>query len=466
MPARPDFGGGGNSIINQFNRPDQSTTINNWWDHRRPGDVNIGNRDINININNNFQNSINWSVNQRHWGSNPWWNRPAYHPWYGGSWNCGWNRPPYYRPPAFPGYWVPRSSIGWGLIGWGLGNLIFDCGYHHYHNPYIVKTVYVESAPSITYQVPITQIASPATVSNESSLPEFADEAESLISQSQAAFAEGNYILALEGCDNAIQKANDDGGFHEYRALILFALGQYEEAAGVLHPLLVSSPGWDWTTMIKLYGNSTTYADQLKRLESFTSANPDKAAPAFLLGYHYMVCGYLEEAAGAFARAAEIEPADRVARELASLASHSVNSSESTAASVTPDPTTSQTIEAQETNAQNDTSDSSLSPPTPFDFSNLLGRWQTQPEGGGTITLTLASDGTFTWDYAAPDDAEPFQMKGSFNLGTGNLLTLAGNESEDAQMAAIVSMPETTEMTFVLAGGPPGDPGLKFKKQI
>ena len=57
-------------------------------------------------------------------------------------------------------------------------------------------------------------------------------------------------------------------------------------------------------------------------------------------------------------------------------------------------------------------------------------------------------------------------MKGSFNLGTGNLLTLAGNESEDAQMAAIVSMPETTEMTFVLAGGPPGDPGLKFKKQI
>jgi len=114
-------------------------------------------------------------------------------------------------------------------------------------------------------------------------------------------------------CDKAIAESPGDGGLHEYRALILFALSKYGEAAGVLNSVLVSGPGWDWSTMVQLYDKRETYTDQFRKLEEYTRANQDFPSAFFLLGYHYMICGYMEEAAVAFNKTVELEPADRVA---------------------------------------------------------------------------------------------------------------------------------------------------------
>ena len=40
----------------------------------------------------------------------------------------------------------------------------------------------------------------------------------------------------------------NDASLHEFRALVLFALGQYEQAAATLYAVLSNGPGWDWTT--------------------------------------------------------------------------------------------------------------------------------------------------------------------------------------------------------------------------
>ena len=317
LPSRPDFGNrpGNGDRPGIGDRPGSGS--GNWWDNNRPnrpggGNVNIGSGNNisinrNTNINNNFKNSINWSTNRKNWGYNPWWNRPANNRWYGGSWNCGWRRPPLYYPPRWPGYYTGPSAaaiVGWGLVGWGLGNLIFDCGYTSYYNPYPVEPIIINAGPPVTYSQPITVVAAETVPATEEVATAQATKSELLMDQSLESFKANDYLTALEAVNKAIAESPGDGAFHEYRALVLFALGQYGEAAGVLNPLLVSSPGWDWSTMVQLYGNADTYTEQLRKLEEYAKSNSESAPAQFLLGYHYMVCTYLDEAADAFAKAA------------------------------------------------------------------------------------------------------------------------------------------------------------------
>ena len=53
-------------------------------------------------------------------------------------------------------------------------------------------------------------------------------------------------------------------------------------------------------------------------------------------------------------------------------------------------------------------------------------------------------------------------LAGDFSINDSGLLVLASKES---QMVASVTLPVDNEMKFVLAGGPPADAGLDFKKR-
>ncbi len=437
---RPDFNRPGN------NRPGSGNN-NRWWSGGRN---NIGNK-VNININNNFQKNLNWSTNRRHWGYNPWWNRPATRPWYGGSWNCGWNRRYHhhyhryyyggYRP--LPGYVIYddrndfAEAIGWGLAAWGLGKLIFDSGYNSYQNPYPAQPV-----AGVTYNQPITVVATEAT-GDADDLERATSTSEAFIARSQDAFKVRDYLVALELADKAIEAAPGDGALHEYRALALFALGKYGEAAGVLNPILASGPGWDWTTMVTLYDAQQTYTDQLRRLEDYATAKADDAAAQFLLGYHYMVCGHLDMAALQFEKAAELQPADSVSRQLADLCKASTNSADDGADEAPEDPP----------------EDEAAPGPARVPVEKLTGTWVADKGKDGTITLTLKSDGNFVWDYTKDGTSSDFG--GVFSMNDSGLLVL---DTDDTQMVAMLEMPADDELKFVLAGGPPGDPGLDFKK--
>ena len=56
----------------------------------------------------------------------------------------------------------------------------------------------------------------------------------------------------------------NDPTLHEFRRLVLFALDRYDEAAAALYAVLSVGPGWDWTTLISLYGDPETYTQQLR----------------------------------------------------------------------------------------------------------------------------------------------------------------------------------------------------------
>lgn len=459
-----------NTQIN--NRPN-----NNWWDAGRPGQRpnnnrpgynnnnnhwgnNIHNGNTNIQINNNFQNNVNWSTNRNNWGYNPWWNRPATRPWYGGSWNCGWSSSYYHRTTHYhshvyyggyrplPGYVVYEDNndvaeaIGWGLVGWSLGKLIFDSGYHSYSNPYPAQPVPSAKGSPVTYTQPITVVAA-QTAPPDAEAAKMTEASESHIAESQDAFKQGDYLKALDSANKAVGEAPGDGALHEYRALVLFSLGKFSEAAGVLNPVLAGGPGWDWTTMISLYNAQETYMKQLTALESYAKAKPDAADARFLLGYHYMVCGHLEQASAEFAAAAKLQPADSVSSQLRDLTAASSNNGESDAAKEAEAP-----------------AEALPPPPAPVPLEKLTGTWVSDKGAQGTVTLAFKEDGKFIWTFKKDDKSNEFG--GDFSMNDNGLLVL---DAEESQMVAAVTLPQDSELKFVLAGGPPGDTGLVFAKK-
>jgi tetratricopeptide (TPR) repeat protein len=428
-------------------RPAASTQ---WWDSSRPGTRDIYNqRHTQIQINNNFQNNVNWSTDRRYWGYNPWWNRPTVRPWYGGSWNCGWSSSYYHRRPYFsyyggyrpwPGYVVVEqnnvaNAIGWGLVGWSLGKLIYDCGYQSYRNPYPVQSVAV-----VNYQEPITVVAAKTAPKADDETARITQKSESLIAESQAAFKQGNYLVALESANKAIAEAPGDGALHEYRALILFALGKFSEAAGVLNPVLAGGPGWDWSTMIALYNTQEIYLSQLDALKNYSKGKPNAADTRFLLGYHHMVCGHLEEAAEEFEAAAKLQPADSVSAQLRDLTKASSQSGSD-------EPTEPST-------------EKEVAPQSALPLEKLSGAWVSDKGEAGTVSLVFKDDGKFIWSFKKGDQNNEFS--GDFSMNDNGLLVLDATES---QMTATVSQPKDNELKFVLAGGPPDDPGLTFTRK-
>ncbi len=477
-PNRPDNNRPGNNRPNKkpVVRPGQNTKpvkrpnfennkvninsgnkTNNWWQsNKKVNNVTI-NQNNNIQINNNFKNNVNWSTHHKNWGYNPWWNRPATRPWYGGSWNCGWNnnyRHYYhgayyggYRP--WPGYVVYHDddndvakAIGWGLVGWSLGKLIFDSGYQTYSNPYPAQPVPSATGSQITYSQPITVVAA-QTAPVDQDATKMTERSESHIAASQEAFKQADYLRALEAANKAVGEAPGDGALHEYRALVLFALGKYSEAAGVLNPVLAGGPGWDWTTMIKLYSSSETYMSQLESLEKYSAAKPDAADAHFLLGYHYMVCGHLDRAATEFETASKLQPADSVSAQLRDLTKASSNKGDAEAP-------------AENTDAPEETTPA----PEPVPLEKLTGTWVSEKGAQGTVTLAFKDDGKFIWTFNNTGKSNEFG--GDFSMNDNGLLIL---DAEESQMVASVELPQEGTLKFVLAGGPPGDPGLVFARK-
>ena len=238
----------------------------------------------------------------------------------------------------------------------------------------------------------------------------------------------------MSAVDEALGHTPGDVTLHEYRALVLFALGKYADAAGVLNPVLASGPGWGWETMVDFYNSSTTYSDQLRKLEAYVKAKPAGAEGHVLLGYHYLVPDYMEQAYEQFDKTAKLQPADSIARQLRDLTKSSL-----------PD------------NGDTDTAPP-VKPPT-VASEKLVGTWVSDRGKDGKVTFTMVADGNYTWSYM--NEGKSTELKGTYGLNDKGLLVLS---SDDSQMISEVTMPSDKQMQFVLIGAPDGDPGLAFVK--
>ena len=207
----------------------------------------------------------------------------------------------------FPTWGV--SSIG----GWGLGSLASTWLSTNYVNPY--NLIVVRSQPTAAtvvydYSQPINVDAAPPAATA-------ADSTEQVFSAARDSFKAGDYQRGLDLIDQVIKETPNAPVVHEFRALCLFALKRYEEAATVAYAVLSAGPCWNWATLVGLYPDVDTYTNQLRALEAAVRSDRSSTPSRFLLAYHYLVQGNNDAAGTEFADVVKLEPKDQLSASFA-----------------------------------------------------------------------------------------------------------------------------------------------------
>ena len=256
-----------------------------------------------------------------------------------------------------------------------------------------------------------------------------------------------------------MKSAPNDTVLHEVRALALFALGRYPEAAATLNAILAVAPGMDWTTMSSLYGSVDTYTGQLRKLEDFCRSNPGSAAGHFVLAYHYLVGGHADLAAEALKVVVAKQPGDIVSKRLLESleppAEAKATPAEAKAARAeAPQPTepTAEPQGAPQAEAQDPTE---AGPET-----DLVGTWKAT-EGKNTVTLKIGEDSSFTWK-AEPDGKPAIELKGTLDSAADQI---ALQTEAQGTMVANVKSQGPDAFDFIVEGAPKDAKPLQFSRQ-
>ncbi len=430
---------GNNNVVNRGDNNIANRGNNNVIN--RSGNNNVVNRgDININ---NRQNNFVGNRVDPGFGARP----PAYNNWRGayGGYHQGWVN----------GYWHGyHNGQGWnwgsfaagtavGVTAWGLGSSLFNWGYASYGNPYygaaaaqpIVIQQPVDGGAAQAVTVPASTFDYSQPLDTQASPPpaDVADPAVAKFDSARESFKNGDYATALKLTDEALKTLPNDATLHEFRALTLFAVGQYEQAATPLYAVLSVGPGWDWTTMAGLYPSVDVYTQQVRALEQYIKKNPKSSSARFVLAYHYLTQGHNDSAVAQLREVLSLTPSDTLSAQLIKQLSPPGE---------TPEP------------APNPVAAASAKEGT------ITGSWKATPAKQTTINLNVRDDGTFTWKVTA--NGKPQDIAGNWSL-TGGVLTLA-QSGQGGALVGNVGWKDETHWNFHALGAPSDDPGLTFTR--
>ncbi len=377
---------------------------------------------------------------------------PAYNNWHGayGNYHAGWVNGYWHGYHANDNWGWGRFAVGAaaGVAAWALGSAYWNWGCGSYANPYyyaeavaqpiVIEQVSAEGVPQ-TFSVPAMAYDYSQPLDTESAPPptEMADPAVAKFDAAREAFRSRDYARALQLTDEALKVLPNDATLHEFRALVFFATGKYDLAAGPVYAVLSVGPGWDWTTLASLYPTVNVYTDQLRKLEAFVGANPASAAGRFVLGYHYMTEGFNDAAAEQFKQIVAISPSDTLSAQLLKQLSPpgSTSGPEATPAAQPP-------------------AAPAVKPGV------LTGSWNAQPAQDTTIDLRIGDDKTFTWTVTAKGKPRP--ITGTWSLAD-DVLTLA-QAGQGSTMVGRVAWQAENRWSFRVIGTAPQDPGLVFSR--
>jgi tetratricopeptide (TPR) repeat protein len=340
------------------------------------------------------------------------WNDDWHHGYWGGDfgdyWEHMWSEHPVWSAFAVTGWAL--NAVGYAFGTYGYSDPYYDAGY--------------ASAP-YDYSEPL-MICSDAPPS---------EPAENNFDQARSAFYQGNYQQALQLTDQALKEMPSDANLHEFRALCLFALGQYREAASTLYAVLSVGPGWDWTTMVSLYPDVDTYTAQLRKLEAYLDANPGANDARFVLAYQYLTTGYKDQAKDQFAMLAKAVPNDAVTKQYYEMLTYQPSGQ--------PQPAAAPAAPAGPKITAND----------------LVGTWKAAGPSNSAFEMTLTKDGAFTWKYNKGKKQQV--VTGAFAVDQN---TLAMQPPAGGVMLAQLTPQGINTVDFKMIGAPDSEAPLRFTR--
>lgn len=331
------------------------------------------------------------------------------------------------------GYWLGAGY--WGFYSpWWFGGFPFwysYMGYGNYSNPYY--NMNPADYGNYDYGVPIQQASSEQTTEED---PSF--------TAAREAFYAGNYQLALTDITQAMVNQPQNQDIHEFHALTLFALGQYDRAAAVAYDVLNAGPGWDWTILQSFYPSVDVYTQQLRGLEHYVSDHNRDAGPRFLLAYQYLMQGHWDAADRQLTEVTELQPRDTLSKNLLAGLNRVMGKGTSSAPAAT---------------AANAASSSTSASSKGVNSQAIVGNWMSRPTPDVTINFTLKPDQTFTWTVT--QNGQQHAFAGNYTL-QGDDLVLTRQDGQ--KMEGTLNMPESGAFNFRLKNTSPNDPGLEFTK--
>jgi len=457
---RPGFGGNWPGIGSDRpgiggNRPGLGDG-NNVWNN---GNLISGNNLNNVNINGG------WGFGGG-WGAGGGWGYPGYggwsggwhggcvnphYGWYNGCWNGNWGN-------YGGGWWAPFAlgAASWGLLStvsnWGLGYASYGYDTGAYINPYYAAMpAAVVAASPYDYAQPV-MVNNYVTNDGDLSTAHEAqggaggtatanNAVDAVVDEALAKFKDGDYPAALSSFDKALRLSPGDSVIHEARALALFALGRYQEAAAALNAVLASAPGMDWTTVSNLYGSVDAYTAQLRKLEDFCRAHADDPAAHFLLAYHYLVGGHADMAARELKVVIAKQPGDMVAKRLLEAVAPAA---ETPSEAATPPAPAAAAVPAVPSVPETD----------------LVGAWKAVG-GQDTVSLTITEDSQFTWK-AEPQGKPAVVLSGTVETAAD---AIAMHSEKAGTMVGKVTSKGPDAFEFSLPGAPKEAKPLLFERQ-
>ena len=209
-------------------------------------------------------------------------------------------------------------------------------GSSHLHTPYY--DYYTQSPSTVVPSViapPSVVASTPSTTTYSAAKPAISSDSNNVVasvgsvenrdnpyrSQAEQAFRNSNYGEAVRLANHALVESPNDGKLMLLYAQGLFAVGDYQGAAGAIHRASSLLNPEDWGYVVENYAQyyrGNGFVDQMKRLESFLETNPEAAYARFLRGYQFGFLGQTEVAIRELNRALELESRDQLAAELVS----------------------------------------------------------------------------------------------------------------------------------------------------
>jgi len=339
---------------------------------------------------------------------------------------------------GYGGYGYGGGSGYYGPTNWLYGGTLYDYGYASYANPYYSASSYVPAAVGVSYDYsqPINMVSAPPAESA-------ADESATLFNSARDSFKNGDFAQALQQSDAALAKNPSDTSLHEFRALCLFALGRYDDAASPLYAVLSVGPGWDWATLIDLYPNVSVYTSQLRALEDYVKSNAQSASPRFVLAYHYATQGHFDAAANTLKQVVSLKPSDTLSAKLLEQIQAAQQKPTDAPAEVPPIP-----------------EPAAINTAVP-EGATISGTWTTEPNAETKVSLAIQPGGAFQWQVNQKGQSREFA--GTSNFG-GGILTLVPDKTPP--IVGRVTWTDANHMTFRVAGDSSNASGLSFAKSV
>lgn len=331
--------------------------------------------------------------------------------------------------------------------GWGVHVKHHDHGFGfcyrpvvRYTNPYC-KVRYVAGCDYTVACVPAEDVVVTNAV-------------EEALAAAVEAFRSGNVDLANRYVEIALREMPTNPDVRLLHSLILFAAGDYENAAAACHTALTASAGWDWDALSSFYAETETYRAQLRQLEQAIIAQPKNGALRFLVAYHYMVLGYESNAAEQFQQALVLQPGDEVSQQLLKLAMSKVEPAAATPVEAQPkaveEPVIplSGSLGALAGSLAGTAAPVAAAPASPAN--PLVGEWKANPTSGLEIEFSVQADGRFTWNLNRNGETSSFA--GTAKLEAGRM-TLT-RDSDGETLEGTVQFTGSTAFAFQIEGSP------------